>query len=92
MAMLFGQFSGQTGLRGIESGIESNRKALYHLGVKRVKRSTLSYANNNRSSKIFENVFQELLTKILCLVSTRRLSIYVNRYFPGQNSDRIKQE
>jgi DDE family transposase/uncharacterized protein DUF4372 len=73
MAMLFGQFSGQTGLRGIEAGLESNRKELYHLGVKRVKRSTLSYANNNRSSKIFENVFRELLEKVLMMQGTHKL-------------------
>lgn len=73
MAMLYGQFSGQTGLRGIEAGLESNRKALYHLGVKQVKRSTLSYANNNRSSKIYENVFQGLLERILLMQQKHKL-------------------
>ena len=73
MAMLYGQFSGQTGLRGIESGLESNRKSLYHLGVKQVKRSTLSYANNNRSSKIYENVFKGLLEKVLSMQQKHKL-------------------
>ena len=73
MAMLYGQFSGQTGLRGIEAGLESNRKSLYHLGVKQVKRSTLSYANNNRSSKIYENVFQDLLKKVLSMQREHKL-------------------
>ena len=73
MAMLYGQFSGQTGLRGIEAGLESNRKSLYHLGVKQVKRSTLSYANNNRSNKIYENVFKDLLTKVLLMQKGHKL-------------------
>jgi hypothetical protein len=72
-AMLYAQFSGQTGLRGIEAGLESNRKSLYHLGVKQVKRSTLSYANNNRSSKIYETVFQGVLEKVLMLKQKHRL-------------------
>lgn len=73
MAMLYGQFSGQTGLRGIEAGLESNRKSLYHLGVKQVKRSTLSYANNNRPSKIYETVFKGMLEKVFMLKQKHRL-------------------
>jgi hypothetical protein len=67
IALVFGQLSGQTGLRGIVTGLESNRNALYHLGVKQVKRSTLSYANNNRPCEIYDNVFTGLLEKILSM-------------------------
>jgi len=45
VAMLFGQLSGQDSLRGIEAGMASQTQALYHLGVKPVHRSTLSYAD-----------------------------------------------
>ncbi len=65
VSMLFAQFTGQTGLRGIETALDSIKNMLYHLGVKKLKRSTLSYANNNRPSEIYENVFNNLLTKIL---------------------------
>ena len=65
VSMLFAQFSGQTGLRGIETALDSIKNLLYHIGVKRIKRSTLSYANNNRPSRIYESVFNDLLTKIL---------------------------
>ncbi len=65
VSMLFAQFTGQTGLRGIETALDSIKNMLYHLGVKKIKRSTLSYANNNRPSEIYENVFNNLLTKIL---------------------------
>jgi len=65
IAMLFAQLSGQTGLRGIENGMQANRKSLYHLGVKNIKRSTLSYANSKRSEKIFESLFNAMLSKTL---------------------------
>ena len=64
-SMLFAQLSGQTGLRGIETALDSIKNMLYHLGVKKIKRSTLSYANNNRPSEIYKNVFDSLLVKIL---------------------------
>ena len=67
VSMLYAQLSGQTGLRGIETGLESNRNAMYHLGVKQIKRSTLSYANNHRSSEVFHAVFENLLGKVLNL-------------------------
>ena len=61
VAMLFSQFSGQDGLRGIETGMASQAKHLYHLGVKSVKRSTLAYANFHRSSDVFKSVFETML-------------------------------
>lgn len=67
VSMLYAQLSGQTGLRGVETGLESNRNSLYHLGVKQVKRSTLSYANNHRSSEVFHDVFNNILGKVLNL-------------------------
>ena len=65
VSMLFAQLSGQTGLRGIETALDSIKNMLYHLGVKKIKRSTLAYANNNRPSEIYKNIFDGLLTKIL---------------------------
>jgi hypothetical protein len=62
--MLFGQLSGQDGLRGIETGMASLEQRLYHLGVHSVKRSTLSYANNHRTHFIFKSVFDSLLKKV----------------------------
>ncbi len=67
VSMLFAQLSGQTGLRGIENSFESINNHLYHIGVKKIKRSTLSYANNNRSCEVYENVFTDLLDKILSM-------------------------
>ena len=62
--MMFAQLSGQTVLRGIETALESIKNLLYHIGVKKIKRSTLSYANNNRPAAIYENVFSAMLEKV----------------------------
>ncbi len=67
ISMTFAQLSGQTGLRGIETALESISQSLYHLGVKQIKRSTLSYANNNRPYEIYEDVFSNLLGNILSM-------------------------
>jgi len=45
IALLYGQFSGATGLREIVTGMASHETRLYHLGAAPVKRSTLSDAN-----------------------------------------------
>ena len=62
-AMLFGQLSGQDSLRGIEAGLATNVKALYHLGIKPIHRSTLSYANEHRSHELFKKIFFFMLSK-----------------------------
>jgi len=63
VAMLFGQLSGQDSLRGIEAGLATQAKSLYHLGVKPVHRSTLSYANEHRSHELFKKTFEWMLSK-----------------------------
>jgi hypothetical protein len=63
-SMLFGQLSSQKGLRGIESGLSMNKNNFYHLGIGAVKRSTLSYANNNRPHEIYQDLFYSLLGRL----------------------------
>jgi putative transposase len=63
--MVFGQVSGQHGLRSIEAGMNSQRNSWYHLGISadasEVKRSSLSYANNHRSAGLFKGFFEAIL-------------------------------
>jgi hypothetical protein len=63
VSMLFGQLAGQDSLRGIEAGLASQTKNLYHLGVRPIHRSTLAYANKNRPHDLFKNVFYFMLSK-----------------------------
>jgi putative transposase len=63
VGMLFGQLSGQDSLRGIEAGLATQARSLYHLGVEPVHRSTLSYANEHRSHELFKRTFEWMLSK-----------------------------
>jgi len=63
IALLYGQFSGATGLREIVTGMASHETRLYHLGAAPVKRSTLSDANRDRSWRVFGDLFTEMLTQ-----------------------------
>jgi len=62
-AMLFGQLSGQDSLRGIEAGLATQSKHLYHLGIRSTRRSTLAYANEHRNQGLFKKIFFDMLSK-----------------------------
>lgn len=64
VAMTFAQISNQNGLRSISESLNTNAGSLYHLGItKNISRSTLSYANNNRSCDFFEALYFLILSK-----------------------------
>jgi len=63
VAMLFGQLSGQDSLRGIEAGLATQAKTLYHLGIRQTHRSTLAYANEHRTHELFKKTFFRMLSK-----------------------------
>ena len=49
-------------MREIEQGLEVQDTKRYHLGLPKIKRSTLD-ANKNRSYEIFESLFYKLLKR-----------------------------
>lgn len=61
VALLYAQFSGASSLREIIGGLGSQAVRLYHVGARPVTRSTLSDANNRRSSEVFSGLFAELV-------------------------------
>ena len=63
VSMLFGQLAGVDSLRGIEAGLDTQSKHLYHLGVQPVHRSTLAYANEHRSHELFQKTFEWMLSQ-----------------------------
>lgn len=63
MVMLYAQMTGKDSLRDIEQSLSLHNNNLYHLGIKSVAKSTISRANNQRSYKIFEKLFYELLSR-----------------------------
>jgi len=61
--LLYAQISGKDSLREIEQGLQVNESRIYHLGLTRIKRSTLADANNRRSHEIFEGLFYRVLER-----------------------------
>jgi hypothetical protein len=62
VAMLFCQLAKADSLREICQGLKSSSGKLLHLGVTQSpNKSTLSYANQNRSAGLFEDLFWKLL-------------------------------
>ena len=63
VAMLFGQLADAQSLREIEGGLASCEGRLQQFGISVPSRSTLSYANNKRPSRLFQNMFYRLLER-----------------------------
>lgn len=62
LCMVFGQLTNRDSLRDLIVAITAHNKKTYHLGLgKRVTRSNLSKANENRSHKIFEEFAYHLI-------------------------------
>lgn len=63
LALLYGQFSSAGSLREIVDGLHSHEARLYHAGLRRVSRSTLSDANTKRSYEVYADVFAEMIRR-----------------------------
>ncbi|MDV7341562.1 IS4 family transposase [Terasakiella sp. A23] len=61
VALLTAQFSGVSSLRDLETLLHNAQSQHYHLGIRGVKRSTLSDANNTRSAAVFGEIAQRLI-------------------------------
>ena len=58
VTMIYARLANPNGLRSLEDSLNCTGNCLYHRGIhKDVKRSTISYANNNRTSEVFEKLF-----------------------------------
>ncbi|MFC1616796.1 IS4 family transposase [Candidatus Margulisiibacteriota bacterium] len=62
-AIFYAQLRQMDTLRGIATGLDVHLNKLYHLGIKPIKRSTFSDANNKKDFKIYEGLFNLLLDK-----------------------------
>jgi hypothetical protein len=61
IALLYAQLSGASSLREIEVGLASHSARLYHVGGKKVARSTLADANALRPWQVFAGLFGQLV-------------------------------
>ena len=70
VAMLFCHLGGARSLREITGGLAASEGKLRHLGVERPPtRSTLAYANEHRSWKIYDELFRQLVS--MCQAEAR---------------------
>ncbi len=61
--LLYAQAANKESLREIQQSLQVNDPRLYHLGLPRIKRSTLSDANRTRSYAIFAALFTKLVER-----------------------------
>jgi hypothetical protein len=82
VAMLFCQLGQAHSLREICGGLASCLGKLKHLGIDQAPcRSTLSYANEKRSSRLYEAVFYQLLEKVRMVAPGKKKFRFKNKLF-----------
>ena len=64
--MVYGQLCSRQSLRDVISAWDSHASAHYHIGARKVKRSTLADANTKRPSAMYMEVFYWLLAQSRC--------------------------
>lgn len=62
-ALLFAQVAGLGSLREIEQGLGAQPKSLYHLNLRRPRRSTLSDAQAQRPAAVFRDISRLLMSR-----------------------------
>ena len=80
VAMMFAHLSGRTSLRDIASQLGAQACRLYPLGVRTVKRSTLSDAKQGRPAEFFESVFHHLYAKCSAAAPKKRFRFKCKLY------------
>ncbi|MGH7791396.1 MAG: IS4 family transposase, partial [Thermodesulfobacteriota bacterium] len=61
ISLLYAQIRGKDSLRDIETSLRTQSSKWYHLGIKDIKRSTLSDANKHRDWRVYEELFYRIL-------------------------------
>lgn len=61
--MMYAQLTGKVSLRALEIGLQNQAHHFYHLGLKKVSRSTVADANQNRDWHIYEELFTTVLLR-----------------------------
>jgi hypothetical protein len=69
---LYAQISGKDSLRQIESGLRVNRNSYYHLGLKNMSKSHLSYVNERRDYRLYQALYYHLYDRCLGLIPQRK--------------------
>lgn len=71
VTMLFGQWSARKSLRDLVFSLNRQAGKLYHLGLSKVKRSTLADANAQRPAVIFEKTYYKLYERLFAEMASQ---------------------
>jgi hypothetical protein len=63
VSLLMAQLSGRQSLRDIEANMNVQGASQYHLGVKRIARTSLARVNENQPYTLFEALFGKLVSR-----------------------------
>jgi hypothetical protein len=77
VAMTFAQITHRKSLRDIVNQLQFQSKRLYHIGGNDAKRSTLADANNNRSAKFFQALFEKQYNKYTVLQCNAEIGLFL---------------
>lgn len=63
VALLFAQATGKDSLRDLQAAFNAQANCLYHLGAEPIKKSTLADANQRRPFQLFQQTYNQLLSR-----------------------------
>ena len=69
---LYAQVRQKDSLRDIVCGLEQHESKWYHIGIEKIKRSTISDANNRVPYQVYENLFYAMLKKCHNITQTTK--------------------
>ena len=69
---LYAQIRQKDSLRDIKCGLDQHKNKWYHIGIERIKRSTISDANNRVPYQVYEHLFYAMLKKCEILTGNHK--------------------
>ena len=72
LTLLYAQIRSKDSLRDIETSLIAQSIRWYHIGLKNIKRSTLSDANSRRNYRLYEDFFYKLLDRCKSITPKHR--------------------
>jgi putative transposase len=80
-AMFFAQITGRSSLRDIADSLQAQAGRLYHLGIAKVRKSTLADANNNRTADFFQAFFDKTYQRCAAVAPGKKKFRFKNKLY-----------
>lgn len=79
--MMFAQLTGRASLRDICDSLQTQTGRLYHLGISRVKKSTLADANNTRPAEFYQDFFEKTYQRCAAIAPGKKKFKFKNKLY-----------